>query len=263
MYTEFAWLIIMGSGFDDWIYWHFFIITDDHTLNSCWITSVWRISHYSRTDLYYYSLSRIRDSTAWEPDRDHSLQGFHSCVSRMCCLGNRELIRGNALISPSVFVAAKRVLTVRYLAMDHFVHYITLIKTIFSVEYKETMTAMRILYLAVRLMTTINIKWIYHLSVCLSVCLPVCLSVYVYISIYGSRALCWSLAAFSVSWYFIQSVELLARGSARRKAVTYTQNNTNTDIHASSGIRNHDPSVQAGEDSSYLRPRGHCDRLNA
>jgi hypothetical protein len=35
---------------------------------------------------------------------------------------------------------------------------------------------------------------------------------------------------------------------------------THTDIHASSGIRNHDPSVLAGEDSSCLRPRGHCDR---
>jgi hypothetical protein len=26
-YKWFAWLIIMGSGFDDWIYWHFFTIT--------------------------------------------------------------------------------------------------------------------------------------------------------------------------------------------------------------------------------------------
>jgi hypothetical protein len=34
-----------------------------------------------------------------------------------------------------------------------------------------------------------------------------------------------------------------------------------TDIHASSGIRTHDPSVQASEDTSCLRPRGHCDRL--
>jgi hypothetical protein len=54
-------------------------------------------------------------------------------------------------------------------------------------------------------------------------------------------------------------------GSARRKAAIYTQNNTNaeythTDIHASSGIRTYDPSVRAGEDVSYLRPRGHCDR---
>jgi hypothetical protein len=32
-------------------------------------------------------------------------------------------------------------------------------------------------------------------------------------------------------------------------------------IHAFSGIRTHDPSVRASEDSSYLRPHGHCDRL--
>jgi hypothetical protein len=31
-------------------------------------------------------------------------------------------------------------------------------------------------------------------------------------------------------------------------------------IHASSGIRTHDYSVRASEDSSCLRPRGHCDR---
>jgi hypothetical protein len=36
-----------------------------------------------------------------------------------------------------------------------------------------------------------------------------------------------------------------------------------TDIHALSGIRTHDPSVQASEDISCLRPRGHCGRLMA
>jgi hypothetical protein len=45
-------------------------------------------------------------------------------------------------------------------------------------------------------------------------------------------------------------------GSSHRKAATYT----NTDIHALTGIRTHDPSFLAGEDSSCLRPRGHCDR---
>jgi hypothetical protein len=53
--------------------------------------------------------------------------------------------------------------------------------------------------------------------------------------------------------------------SARRKAATYTQDNTNrinanTDIHALSGIRSDDPSVRASEDSSCLRPHGHSDR---
>jgi hypothetical protein len=33
-----------------------------------------------------------------------------------------------------------------------------------------------------------------------------------------------------------------------------------TDIHATSDIRTHDPNVRAGEDSSCLRLRGHCDQ---
>jgi hypothetical protein len=42
---------------------------------------------------------------------------------------------------------------------------------------------------------------------------------------------------------------------------TVTQNKrTNTYIHALNGIRTHDPSVRASEDSSCLRPRGHCDQ---
>jgi hypothetical protein len=36
--------------------------------------------------------------------------------------------------------------------------------------------------------------------------------------------------------------------------------NAHTDIHALSGIRSHDASVRATEDSSRIRPRGHCDR---
>jgi hypothetical protein len=34
-----------------------------------------------------------------------------------------------------------------------------------------------------------------------------------------------------------------------------------TDIHASSGIRTHDPNVRAIDDSSCLRLRGHCNRF--
>jgi hypothetical protein len=60
---------------------------------------------------------------------------------------------------------------------------------------------------------------------------------------------------------FTQSVGLLDGRSARRKAYTYTHRIKvhNTDIHALSGIRTHDPSVRASEDSSCLRPRGHSD----
>jgi hypothetical protein len=35
---------------------------------------------------------------------------------------------------------------------------------------------------------------------------------------------------------------------------------THTDNHASSGIRTRDPRVRASEDSSCLRPLGHCDQ---
>jgi hypothetical protein len=41
----------------------------------------------------------------------------------------------------------------------------------------------------------------------------------------------------------------------------YRINAHNTNIHALSGIRTHDRSVRANEDSSSLRPRGHCDQL--
>jgi hypothetical protein len=52
--------------------------------------------------------------------------------------------------------------------------------------------------------------------------------------------------------------ESLDGGPAHRKAATYIQKNINTeethkDIHALSGIQTHDPSVQASEDSSYLK----------
>jgi hypothetical protein len=36
---------------------------------------------------------------------------------------------------------------------------------------------------------------------------------------------------------------------------------TETDILASSGIQTHIPSVEVGEDISFLRPSGHCDWL--
>jgi hypothetical protein len=54
-------------------------------------------------------------------------------------------------------------------------------------------------------------------------------------------------------------------GSARRKAATYTQKNTNTeqmhtDIHALSGIRTRDRNIRADEDGSCLKAFGHCDR---
>jgi hypothetical protein len=70
---------------------------------------------------------------------------------------------------------------------------------------------------------------------------------------------------FSVSCSYTQSVGLLGRGiSSSQGLYLHTEHkhriNTNTNIHASSGIRTHDPSVWVGEDSSCLRPRDHSDR---
>jgi hypothetical protein len=87
--------------------------------------------------------------------------------------------------------------------------------------------------------------------------------IYIYIYYYGSTALCWALAAFL---FFLILYTVGTTPWARRKAYTYIQNNThkinahNTDIHALSGIRTHDPSVRVNEDSSCLRLRGHHDR---
>jgi hypothetical protein len=58
-----------------------------------------------------------------------------------------------------------------------------------------------------------------------------------------------------------ESVGLLGGGSASRKDAT----NTNTEQmqtynHSLGGIRTHDTSAQASEESSCLRPRDHCDR---
>jgi hypothetical protein len=63
----------------------------------------------------------------------------------------------------------------------------------------------------------------------------------------------------------IQSVGLLGRGISPSEGLylhieQYKTLNKREDIHALSGNRTHDPSVSASEDSSCLRPRGHCDR---
>jgi hypothetical protein len=103
-------------------------------------------------------------------------------------------------------------------------------------------------------------------SIYLPACLSVCLSIYlpIYLSIYDSTALV-DLGRFFNLLIYTQSIGWGISSSQGRYLHTgqhKQRKNTQTDIHASSGIRNHDPSVRAGEDNSYLRPRGHCDRLH-
>jgi hypothetical protein len=70
---------------------------------------------------------------------------------------------------------------------------------------------------------------------------------------------------FSFVLFFTQSVGFLGRViSSSQGRYLHTGHhkhriNAYTDIHALSGIRAHDPSVRASEDSSCLRSRGHCD----
>jgi hypothetical protein len=75
----------------------------------------------------------------------------------------------------------------------------------------------------------------------------------------------WPLLQFH--YFFTQTVGLLGRViSPSQGLYLHTGQhkhriNVYTNIHALIGIRTHDPSVRASEDSSCLRPRGHCDRL--
>jgi hypothetical protein len=73
--------------------------------------------------------------------------------------------------------------------------------------------------------------------------------------------------AFSFSWSYTQSVGPFGRGISpsqslylHKKQHKHIIDSQNTDIHALSGIRTHDRSVRANEDSSCLRSRRNCDR---
>jgi hypothetical protein len=77
--------------------------------------------------------------------------------------------------------------------------------------------------------------------------------------IYGSTALRWALAAFSIS--IVRRTPCTGDQRIARPLPTHiTTQRINTDIHASNGIRTHGSSVREGEDSSCLRSRSHCDR---
>jgi hypothetical protein len=71
---------------------------------------------------------------------------------------------------------------------------------------------------------------------------------------------------FSFVIFFAQMVGLLGRViSPPQGRYLHTGQhkhiiNAHTDIHALSGIRTHELSVRASEESSCLRQRGHCDR---
>jgi hypothetical protein len=55
-YSGFAWRITMGSGFDDWIYWHFFTITINYSAIANLPTS-----HITRTRSILVFVSQLTD----------------------------------------------------------------------------------------------------------------------------------------------------------------------------------------------------------
>jgi hypothetical protein len=62
-YKGFAWLIIMGSGFDVWIYWHFFTITVNYKnshiellLNAVWRTAKKNLANHGLICTLLWSL---------------------------------------------------------------------------------------------------------------------------------------------------------------------------------------------------------------
>jgi hypothetical protein len=71
----------------------------------------------------------------------------------------------------------------------------------------------------------------------------------------GSEFIFWNL------WIYGHLVRLLGRGVTPMQGLylhrTTQHKKTRTHIHASSGIRTHDPSVWAAEHSTCLRPLGH------
>jgi hypothetical protein len=103
---------------------------------------------------------------------------------------------------------------------------------------------------------------------CISITTISCVMLFreIHLSIYDSTALV-DLGRFFSFLIHTRSVGLFGRGiSPSQGRYLHTEQhkhriNAHTGIHASSGFRTHNPSVRAGEDSSCLRPRGHCDRL--
>jgi hypothetical protein len=79
------------------------------------------------------------------------------------------------------------------------------------------------------------------------------------LSLYGSTAL-WTLAIF-FNFFILYTVGRTPWTGDQPVARPLSTHRINADIHASSGIRTHDPSTRTGEDGSCLRLRGHCDRL--
>jgi hypothetical protein len=72
----------------------------------------------------------------------------------------------------------------------------------------------------------------------------------------------WPLFSFIIrNFFFTDGRTPWASDQSIARPLHTEQHKHIPNIHALSGIRTHDPSVRASEDSSCLRSRGYCDRL--
>jgi hypothetical protein len=106
------------------------------------------------------------------------------------------------------------------------------------------------IYISIYYLSVYYLSIIYYLSI--------------YLSIYGSTALCWALAASSVTWFFTQSIGLLRKGyqpvarplPAHRTA--QTQNKLTQTSMPQVWFEPTIPVFERAKTSSCPRPRGHC-----
>jgi hypothetical protein len=71
----------MGSGFDDWVYWHFFTITVNYKSSHIELLNDVSLKNLSLISHCFECTNELAFITAREPNRGHRLQGFH-------CYGN-------------------------------------------------------------------------------------------------------------------------------------------------------------------------------
>jgi hypothetical protein len=91
-YRVFAWPIIMGSRFDDWIYWHFFTITLHYNCSHielipndvCLFSRCLVTLQQFNPQILSYARPFIN---AGEPKRNRRPQGFYYCCSCLRCAG--------------------------------------------------------------------------------------------------------------------------------------------------------------------------------
>jgi hypothetical protein len=84
--------------------------------------------------------------------------------------------------------------------------------------------------------------------------------IFIHSSINDSTALCWALLQFRNHFCTVGRTPWTGDQPVARPLPTHRTTHTQTSMLLS-GIRSHDPSVRTSEDSSCLRPLGHCDQL--